>query len=135
MKMTVVDRSEIFRGFLLLIGRDGKVEKKEREILLSLARILDLDRGYVETSIDEVLENRFISTSPPKFSRREFAQSFLKDGIGIGFVDDEFHHKEFEWLISVAEANGITKEWLTNVIEEYQHQLSGREGFDLRKYL
>jgi tellurite resistance protein len=105
----MVDKSEIFRAFLLLIGRSGKIAPEERETLLSFARILDLDR--------------------------EFAESFLKDAIAIAFADDEFHHKESEWLMSIARANAIANEWLENAVEEYKQHFSGLLDLNLRKYL
>lgn len=135
MKMTVFDKSECFRAFLLLIGQDGKITQEERESLLAIARKLDLERGFVETSINDLLENRHINTDPPRLSRKEFTESLLKDAIEVAFSDDEFHQKEFAWLMAIAVENALPEEWLEDAIEEYKQHFPGGLGFDLKKYL
>jgi hypothetical protein len=135
MKMTLVDKSECFRAFLLLIGQDGKITREEREFLLVIGKKLDLERGFVETSIDDVLENRHITAEPPRLSRKEFAESLLKDAIEMAFSDDEFHQKEFTWLMSIAEENALPKEWLEDALKAFKESFSGRHEFHIRKYV
>ncbi len=119
MKMTVLEKSECFRALLLLIGKDRKITKEERKYILRLGEILDFNREFSEASIDELLENRYINTEPPRFSSSAIAESVLKDAIGLAFADGHLDAEELKWLHAIAEKNGITVEWVQQEIESY----------------
>jgi tellurite resistance protein len=126
MKMTVFDRSECFRAFLLLIGQDGVITQEERSLLLEIGKVLDFERRFSETAIDDLLENRYISTEPPLFSHYEFAAAFLKDAIRIAFADKDVHDKELVWLESIAKRNSLKAGWVSDEIELYRRSNSAR---------
>jgi hypothetical protein len=120
MKMSLYERSECFRGYLLLIGKDRQISPKERSLLLTIGKKLDFESRFCETSISDLLENNYISNEPPLFSRKEFAAAFLMDAIGIALADNELHPKELDWLNAIAVRNGVDQAWLRSMIEESQ---------------
>ena len=120
MKMSLYERSECFRAYLLLIGKDRQISPEERLLLLAIGKKLDFESRFCETSINDLLENHYISHDPPLFSRKEFAEGFLLDAIGIALADNELHPKELDWLTSVAGKNSIDEQWLRTKIEESQ---------------
>lgn len=136
MKMTVFDRSECFRAFLLLIGQDGIISHQERAILLEIGRMLDFERRFSETAIDDLLENRHISTEPPLFSHQEIAIAFLKDAIRIAHADKYFHSEEIVWLEAIAKKNGLKDEWVGDEIASRIPQDSVTSGeFEVGRYV
>lgn len=120
MKMSLFEKSECFRAFLLLIGVDRRVTSEERHLLLTIGRKLDFDAHFCETAIDDLLENRYIGNEPPLFSRREFAESFLRDGLVIAYTDRYLHPAELDWLARIAQRNGLSVEWMSAEIATLQ---------------
>jgi hypothetical protein len=120
MKMSLYERSECFRAFLLLIGKDKSISPEERLLLLAIGKKLDFESRFCETSINDLLENQYISHEAPLFSRKDFAESFLLDAIGIALADNQLHPKELDWLTAIAAKNNLDMSWLQRMIEESQ---------------
>ncbi len=118
MKMTPFERSECLRAFLLLVGQDGKITSSERNLLLYIGKKLDFEHRFCEIAISEILENRYINKEPPEFSRKEFAESVLRDALKIALADDKLHPKELQWLASIAEKNGLASTLLDDITAE-----------------
>jgi tellurite resistance protein len=127
MKLTMQERSECFRGFLLLIAQDRVIAPEEKEVLCRIGKALDFEQGFCEESIDDLLENAHIATHPPVFSRREYAEAFLCDCIHIAGADKEIHPNELLWLNRIAEANGIPETWLEEQLKDYARQNAEEE--------
>lgn len=117
MKISVLDGSNYFKGLLLLIRKDNKITSEEHELMTRIGKTLGFEKGFIENAIHELLENRYISITPPLFSSQEIAEKFLKDGLIIAASDSEIHSREKEWLLSVAERNNIEKSWLLQEME------------------
>jgi hypothetical protein len=107
-----LDRSNYYRGLLVLTRRDHVVDPREREAMLRLGMMLDFDRRFCESAINDLLRNPHITNEPVTFSNRETAICFLRDGIRLALVDSEIDPKELAWLKAVAQANGLTEAWL-----------------------
>ncbi len=116
MKLSMREKSECLRGFLLLIAQDRVVSPEERELLRHIGRALDFEKSFCEEALDDLLENAHISTSPPVFSQREHAEAFLRDCVRIAGADREIHPDELKWLTQIAEANQITASWVEEII-------------------
>lgn len=136
MKMTLLDKSECFRAFLLLIGQDGVITRDERDFLLHIGKMLDFERRFSETAIDDLLENRYINTNPPLFSVQEIAEAFLKDAVRIAFSDKDLHTGEFKWLQSIAVKNGLRDGWLSDEVELCKGcGLAHKETLEIQQYV
>ncbi|MBN2423622.1 MAG: TerB family tellurite resistance protein [Calditrichaceae bacterium] len=136
MNMNLMDRSNYFKGLLLLSKKDNKITPEEKESLLHLGRLLEFSEEFCTETIDELLHNNHIKETPVEFSNEECAKLFLKDGLKISFVDHVIDKKEFDWLQQVADINGIDDEWLTSQlahhidIENHHKKLS----FEIEKH-
>ncbi len=111
MKITLLDRSNYYRGLLLLARKDRKITAHESELMMRIGTTLGFDREFCENAIREALENEHINTAPPTFSTPELARKFIKDGLVLATTGAELHPAEEEWLHATARANGIDDAW------------------------
>lgn len=105
------DRGKYLKALLILVGKDKKIVRQERENLIKLANILGFDKEFCDTAMNEYFENEYLVQDPPKFSDQKIAQAFLLDGIKIAVADKELHLFELNWLKSIADINGISSSW------------------------
>jgi len=111
------DRSNYFKGLLLLIGKDFVISKEERSLLKSIGKTLGFENKFIEDSITNLLENQYIIDEPPKFSNKEIAKIFIKDGIKLAISDKELHPFELEWLTETVKVNNLTPQWFSSQLE------------------
>jgi hypothetical protein len=112
----LLDRSNYYKGLLLLIRKDQIVDPREREMLMELGRALDFDPRFCEAAIEDLLINPHLPAKPPVFSTRQTAECFLLDAIRLAAVDGHIHRSESNWLKNVARANGMTNAWVETEI-------------------
>lgn len=128
MNLEILDRSNYFRGLLLLIGKDKKIESSERQILTKIGSALGFEKKFVSDAIRDLLVNKFIVNDPPVFTNQTVAMSFLIDGVKLALADEEMNKNELEFLESTAEKNGIQYQWFSNTLEnlktEYEYKRS-----------
>ena len=128
MKFKVLDKSNYLKGLLVLISKDNKVSEHERNFLLEVGKSLGFDKEFCEEAIETLLENEYISQEPPVFSKKEFAESFLRDGINLAVSDLEVDKNEINYLKAIAEVNKIDEDWfyteLNNCEEKVLHYLN-----------
>lgn len=137
MKMTMLEKSECFRGFLLLIAQDRKVSIEEKDLLRRIGKALDFEGRFCEEAMNDLLDNEFISRDPPRFSRREYAEAFLLDCIRIAGSDKEIHPKERMWLLRIAEANGLSASWVDQAVMHRQPEetKAQRERMEIERFI
>jgi hypothetical protein len=110
-----------------MIGKDKKIADEERDFLHNVAETLSFDKKFIESAMNELLENKYLGNEPPVFSQKQYAEAFLRDAIKLAFVDNDLASKEFDWLQSIAASNGLSNEWLKNELEYY---LSGKHSHE-----
>ena len=138
MEIKVQDKSNYLRSILILIGKDGKIGKAERQMVLKLSHILGFSKSFCEEAVDDLLENEYIIDDPPLFSEKAIAEAFLKDGIRIAFADKGIHLYEMNWLKAVGDKNNISAEWQLNELEKIQKSASAKATeklFEIAKLL
>jgi hypothetical protein len=111
MKITLLDRSNYYRGLLLLARKDRKITEIEFSLMMRIGTTLGFDKEFCENAIHDVLENEHIDTTPPVFSTPELARKFIKDGLAIATAGAALHPAEEEWLRATAKANGLDDVW------------------------
>lgn len=111
-----LDKSNYLRGLLLLASKDRKVSEREKEFLLETGKTIGFDSKFIEGAIREIFINEFIPPEPPRFSKTEFAESFIKDAIQLANIDNNFSDEEFDWIKSVAKTNELPEEFLNKEI-------------------
>jgi hypothetical protein len=122
-----LDRSNYVKGLLLMIGKDKKITDSERDFLHNVAETLSFDKKFIESAMNELLENKYLGNEPPVFSQKQYAEAFLRDAIKLAFVDNDLSSEEFDWLHLIAASNGLSNEWLKNELEYY---LSGKHSHE-----
>ncbi|GBD89519.1 hypothetical protein BMS3Abin04_00225 [bacterium BMS3Abin04] len=111
------DRSNYFKGLLLLIGKDFVISKEERSLLKNIGKTLGFENKFIEDSITNLLENQYIIDEPPEFSNKEIAKIFIKDGIKLAISDKELHPFELEWLKEAVRVNNLKPKWFSSQLE------------------
>jgi hypothetical protein len=120
MVLSLVERSNYYRGLLVLSGKDRIIDPRERELMLKIGKILDFERRFCEAAIDDLLVNTHIMKEPVLFSNPSIAECFFHDAVRLALVDGDLNIKELRWLRRVAQANGRTDQWLDTVIHDFQ---------------
>jgi hypothetical protein len=98
MKINVIDGSNYFKGLLLLIRKDRNIAESEIQLMKGIGKTLGFEREFCNNAIHEILENKHIVDVTPKFSTKDLAIKFIKDGLALAFSDNEFHPSEEDWL-------------------------------------
>ncbi len=121
------DRSNYFKGLLLLVGADKIITDEETKLLTSIGKTLGFEKRFIKEVINDYLENEYISHEPPKFSQTNYAKAFIKDGIRLALADNELQSVEVEWLKKTADENSIPLTWVDNYLNKY---LSNRTALE-----
>lgn len=114
-----LDRSNYFRGILIIVAKDGKISEEERNFVMKVGKNLGFEKRFCQSAINEILDNNFIKSAPPEFKDKTLAEKFLLDGIELAFADSNFHPKEIDFLKNAAIKNGFTEEWFIEKISRY----------------
>jgi hypothetical protein len=126
MRIALVDRSNYYRGLLVLTGRDRIIDPRERELMLRIGKMLDFEKRLCEATIDDLLVNPHLMKEPVVFSSPLVAECFFRDAVRLAMVDGEINPQELRWLRRVAQDNGRTDKWLHSMIQGFQEQKNSR---------
>lgn len=126
----LVDRSLYFKGLLLLSKIDKDVSYQEKEILLIVGESLGFNKEFCETTISEIIENKYIKNEPLKFSNQQIANMFLRDAIKLAFSDSNLDEKEYEWILECARINNVEekriREQIVSVLNSEEKELENQ---------
>jgi hypothetical protein len=106
MEISVLDAGNYFKGLLLLIRQDHKITESETTTMMRIGRTLGLEREFCEEAIRDILENKYITVTPPTFSTHELAMKFVRDGLRIAYSPGGVKEPEDRWLSAIVKANG-----------------------------
>jgi hypothetical protein len=131
------DTSNYFKGMLILISRKKQITHKERTLLMDIAHLLGFNKAYIDSAIDDFMNNKNIKTEIPLFSNWEVAELFLKDGIKLAFTDKTLTVEQIEWLMAVAIKNTLSKQWFFIELENYldNYEFNYNTEFELQKHM
>jgi hypothetical protein len=132
MTLLLIDRSNYFKGLLVLSRRDRVIDARERNLLLRIGRVLDFDKRFCESTINELLMNANISREPVIFTNERLKEAFFRDALQVAFSDEAMHPAEYRWLRKTAKANGWTSRKLGSILREFRKKGSRmNSGFSL----
>lgn len=120
MKMSLLEKSNYFKGLLLLLRKDNHITSEEREMMMGFSSTMGFDKTFCRQAIDTLLENEFILDEPPVFSSPEIAKSFILDGFRLACSDKYLDPKEVEFLKETSAVNGIEIEWFKETLEQFK---------------
>jgi hypothetical protein len=116
MAVNLMDRSNYFKGLLILSKVDEDIAYQEIEILKTVGEKLGFNKEFCDNTINEAAENKHIKNEPLKFSNQQIANMFIRDGIKLAFSDSNFHEKEYEWIHECAKANNISESRINELV-------------------
>jgi len=115
-ELDIRERSEYFRGLLLIMAADGDLHEMEERLVREAVKPFGFSEEYIDESIHGILKNSHVSQEAPKFNSQNNAEKFLTDALDIAFADNELHEREEHLLRAAATANGIDSHWLREEI-------------------
>ncbi len=119
MDSNFLDKSNYFRGLILLIGKDKKITESEKGIIKSIAKTLNYNQEFVDRAMNDLFANKYIVMEPPEFSNLRFVEIFIRDGLRIALTDGVIDLREIHWLMSVAQKNRLSKQWFFSELEYF----------------
>jgi hypothetical protein len=115
-----IDRSNYLKGMLITARKDNQLNETEISIIKKFAKRLGFSSDFYEETISHLLENKYITEEPIKFSSQDIAKSFIEDGLKLALSDDKIGNAEINWLKVTANANGVEEELVDKKMKEIQ---------------
>ena len=137
MNIDQIDKSNYFKGLLILIGTTRKITEIEKIAISDVARILGFGNNFVDTAMDELFGNQYIIAEPPRFSNHILAEIFIRDGMRVAFANQVLHLYELQWLARFAVNNNFSKQWFFIELEQYLDKSTQiqENSFEIQKYI
>jgi hypothetical protein len=128
-----IDRSNYLKGLLITARKDNQLSETEISIIKKFSARLGFSSDFFKETISNLLENKYITEEPIKFSSQDIAKSFIEDGLKLALSDDTITPDETNWLNDTAKVNGIENEWVNTKMKEIQSRshLIGKTEFAL----
>lgn len=133
MEIPQLDRSNYLKGLLITARKDNQLSEAEITIINKFATRLGFSSDFFKETISNLLDNKYITEEPIKFSSQNIAKSFLEDGLKLALSDDAITSAETTWLKETAKVNGIAEDWVDKKMKEIQNKphLIGKTEFAL----
>jgi hypothetical protein len=119
MEISFQDRSNYFKGMLLLRCKDTSVDESDINQLRRLGKILGFEPQFCEYVIRHYLDNTFVIKEPIKFSNPEITRTFIRDGIKICITEHILHIPKIELLHKVASEHFFPDKWFARELYRY----------------
>ena len=98
MEIPQLDRSSYLKGLLITARKDNQLTESEISMIKKFATRLGFSSDFFNETISNLLENKFITEEPIKFSRQDIAKSFIEDGLKLALSDNVIGKDELSWL-------------------------------------
>jgi hypothetical protein len=125
-----LDRSNYLKGLLITARKDNQLAESEILIIKKLATRLGFSSDFFEETIAHLLENKYITEEPIKFSNPDIAKSFIEDGLKLALSDGTVIGDEINWLKETAKVNDINLDWVDKKHEELESKKNLLGKFD-----
>jgi len=113
-----IDRSSYLKGLLITARKDNQLSETEISIIKKFSARLGFSSDFFDETISHLLDNKYITEEPIKFSKTDIAQSFIEDGLKLALADDDVSENEISWLKETAKVNTIDEEWVDKKMKE-----------------
>ncbi len=117
MTLSMHEKSDYFRGLLVLIKMDRKIDAAETEMMIKVGKTLGFEKKFCLNAIKELLDNEFISEEIPIFTCVEHAKSFILDGLRLAISDNDLNPHELDFLRRTLDLNGLDEAWFNEKIK------------------
>jgi uncharacterized tellurite resistance protein B-like protein len=116
--LSMQEKSNYFRGMLVLMKMDRKIDNAEKALLTKIGKTLGFEASFCRTAIKELLENDYLSEEIPVFSSKDITKCFVKDGLRLAISDHELNPSELDYLKKTIDTNGLTEKWFRSEIKK-----------------
>lgn len=132
-----IDKSNYFKGLLVLVGKDKEISKNESDLIKKAGNILGFNQEFVDKSIKNFFKNKYIIEEPPVFTNYNFAEIFIKDGLRLALINKIINLDQIKWLTSAVMKNNLSTQWFFIELESLLEKNNpGFEFyFEIQKYL
>ena len=131
------DRSNFFKGLLILVGKEKNITQNECSMLKKIAKSLGFNYEFADKAIKNFLGNKYVTYEPPVFSDYNFAEIFIRDGMKIALSDKILNVDQIEWLSKTALKNNLSKQWVFIELESMLENFNSKTEthFEIQKYV
>lgn len=105
MDISLKDRGEFLRGFLVLVKKNKDISEFDKNMTLVVGKYFGFAEDFCKEALKNLMENEYISEEPPKFSNPCIAEYFLIETYRIVKQLHPLEHNEEQWFIATAERN------------------------------
>ena len=132
-----IDKSNYFKGLLVLVGKDKEINRNESDLIKKVGNILGFNHDFVDKAIKNFFKNKYIIEEPPVFSNYNFAEIFIKDGIRMALINNVINLDQISWLTTTTIKNNLSKQWFFIELESLlERNNPGFEFyFEIQKYI
>ncbi len=120
MEIPAQDKSSYLKGLLILAKRDKLLTESEEVIIKDIAQRLGFSTDFYEYTLQNLLQNEYLTEEPVKFSEKKLSYSFIIDGLKLVHSDNKHDDYEINWLRQTAKENNISMEWFDRKHEEFK---------------
>jgi hypothetical protein len=120
MEIPIIDKSNYLKGLLITARKDNQLAESEKKIIKDISVRLGFASDFYEDVIKSLLNNKYITDEPIKFSDKKIAESFVDDGLRLAFSDNRVTDNEISWLRATADVNGIEKKWFEDKMSAHK---------------
>jgi len=107
MDITLKDRGEFLRGFLVLVKKNKDISEFDKNMILVVGKYFGFAEDFCKEAIKNLMENEYLSEEPPTFSNPYIAEYFLVETYRILKQLHPLEHNEEHWFVATAERNKI----------------------------
>ncbi len=118
MEIPAKDKSSYLKGLLILAKRDNVLTESEENIIKDIAQRLGFSTDFYEYTLQNLLQNEYLTEEPVKFSEMKLSYSFIIDGLKLAHSDNKLDDSEINWLRQTASVNNISMQWFDNKLAE-----------------
>jgi len=119
---TVLDKSNYLRGLLIVAKMNNKIDDGEKDIITTASSRFGFSQDFLAETMQNILANDFVSTTPIQFSKPIVAQEFIEECLRLIISKDDPAPRELLWLHEVAKINKLDDEWFINEKRAAQEQ-------------
>ena len=137
MTLNLADKNNYLMGILVLVCKDRIIGNSDEKMIRRIADELGFNHYFVDQTIEEISDHKYVIEEPPEFSDHEIAEAFIKDAIRLAFSDHALHLYEIQWLSKVAFKNKLPGEWFLSEINYFlkKDHYGKINSFAIHKYV
>ena len=82
------------QSLLQVMAVDGHLHEKQQQRIRAYGERVGFEQRYVEKTMVDVLNNKYMPSTPPKFNSSITAREFLRNAIELAICDGQLHPRE-----------------------------------------